>query len=1002
MGPEHRLNNRAHLRRRSIHSSRSRDRLGTRTQAADIRRDKLFWFGALDSYRRNDPGLSTVRNPTRVLHCARADQRLRRTAQRAARRKPEPGTGTTTSASARRATLLRASSNWPRSSAQRSAPPRNGLALAASIGRPPSAIASRSKASAPDSNAPGGGLTRVSETYGTHSYGSSNASQQWLLARWEAYLTPNLLAVTQGSAGRAILSARPAAPSTFEQSFLSGNSWNQLPQIVVDSRYGFTIGNPSRFGQGSYPDERLYHGQEMLDWAHNKLLVRAGFELDHNADAVTQLRNQTGTYTYSTVAGFISDALAFQKFGFADALDPSNPHNCGATNTNSGSQPCYSYYSQTMGPTDWHLSTNDWAGYATAQWQLNKLAVFSVGLRWEREQMPPPIASLANPELTSPTQTNPRRRSRRICPALATTGVRASASPSEKPADHWPVLRLGYGIYYGRTENATIETALTQTGSLKGDLSFFMRPIRRLPALFRRRAAIPLCVRWSTHQHCQAGGCRLRAPFPYILKFIRPSPRVEQTLPGRVELTAGAMLSLGRRLPVSIDTNFDPAVNPSTITYGVKDPTGTGPIKAAQITVPFYATWPLCELSRTACRSTPPASAAGVNADYQQITQITSRANSTYEAAMVRLARYGSHGLSFHANYTYAHATDWNPNETTLVAGSDVLDPANFSLEYGTSNLDVRHSASVTAIYSAPWKLRGLAGRFANGWMLFGIGHFRSGCPIRCDLRLASRESSTRSGTFDRGLGPGMNGSAETIASTEPAATAAPTTSAVTPSAIPTPGRPTFVSRAASISASAGNWSLSPKASISSITRTSPGSRQTATPSRTAALPAPSRRSATLPSTPVGGASCGTSTITGSELPLRPSVAPSTSTPPIFTANARLNSACACGSRLGRGRSMQSCHDLRLTPHDGRRLRDLQSFGTIVREPSELSMHACPSRSRATRIPCHISLTRASSPCSDRRGRAECGTEACPRRASRRHSHHARSARASFTQAYAP
>ena len=31
-------------------------------------------------------------------------------------------------------------------------------------------------------------------------------------------------------------------------------------------------------------------------------------------------------------------------------------------------------------------------------------------------------------------------------------------------------------MYYGRTENATLETALTQTGSLNGDLSFFMRP----------------------------------------------------------------------------------------------------------------------------------------------------------------------------------------------------------------------------------------------------------------------------------------------------------------------------------------------------------------------------------------------------------------------------------------------------------------------------------------------------------------------------------------------
>jgi len=30
-------------------------------------------------------------------------------------------------------------------------------------------------------------------------------------------------------------------------------------------------------------------------------------------------------------------------------------------------------------------------------------------------------------------------------------------------------------------------------------------------------------------------------------------------------------------------------VNPGTITYAVEDATGAGPIKAAQVTVPFYA-----------------------------------------------------------------------------------------------------------------------------------------------------------------------------------------------------------------------------------------------------------------------------------------------------------------------------------------------------------------------------------------------------------------------------
>ena len=83
----------------------------------------------------------------------------------------------------------------------------------------------------------------------------------WLLGRWEAFLTPNLLAVTQGSAGRHIFAEAPNTPSPFEQT-LNVNAWGQLPQMVVDSRYGFTIGNPARFGKGSYPDEHLYQVQE--------------------------------------------------------------------------------------------------------------------------------------------------------------------------------------------------------------------------------------------------------------------------------------------------------------------------------------------------------------------------------------------------------------------------------------------------------------------------------------------------------------------------------------------------------------------------------------------------------------------------------------------------------------------------------------------------------------------------------------------------------------------
>src|SRR6202044_82966 len=93
----------------------------------------------------------------------------------------------------------------------------------------------------------------------------------------------------------------------------------------------------------------------------------------------------------------------------ANLLNPRDPHNCDVTGKpwyasngqlmGLGALPCYSHYSQMIGPTNWNLSTNDWAGYVTAQWQTGKLAVLSVGLRWEREQVPPPLAALTNSDL---------------------------------------------------------------------------------------------------------------------------------------------------------------------------------------------------------------------------------------------------------------------------------------------------------------------------------------------------------------------------------------------------------------------------------------------------------------------------------------------------------------------------------------------------------------------------------------------------------------------------
>jgi hypothetical protein len=748
-----------------------------------IRRDRLFWFAAVDGYRRDDPGLAMVKHPylaepagtpqagffaqpssdQMTVLCARLE--LTAQSQPACNNAIVQGLAAYSSMLGTLAGLLgpapRTAQQW------------------VGFGRLDWQATERHHFTAESIgalwNSPGGGLTGVSENYGNHSFGNSHATEQWILGRWEAFLTPNLLLTTQGSWGRDVLSERPETPSTYEQTLLAPNVYGQLPQIVVDSRYGFTIGNPSRFGQGNYPDERLLQGQQSVDWVHNGWLIKAGGQVRNISDKTSLLRNETGTYTYSNVENFISDALVYQTFGLKDALDPYNQHNCDETGKTwrdttgtlhgLGNLPCYSSYTQLVGPTDWQLGTNDWAGYATAQWQPKKRLAFSAGLRWEREQLPPPIPALVNPELPLTAR----------LPSLSNNWGPRLSMAWETHEGHWPVLRLGYGMYYGRTENATVETALTQTGSTKGDLNIFMRPTDDLPNHPGGAPPFPYVLQGAPANIVKPGVVEFAPKFqnPEIHQAVAG---IEESLPGHIEVTASALMSLGRRLPVSIDENFNPAANPGTITYAVCDNeptgsgdaacsfTGAGPIKAPLITVPFYASWP-----------TATGIAGRLNSNYQQITHITDRANSTYEAGVLRINRYSRRGLSLRAHYTYAHAMDWNPNESTLASGSDPLDPQQFNLEYGTSNLDVRHSARVIAIYETPWKLKHLAGQLANGWMISGIGQFHGGLPYTMRVSgsvpdcfvgsgitpctaPAKLPSLTNNATIFA-LGPGINGS---------------------------------------------------------------------------------------------------------------------------------------------------------------------------------------------------------------------------------------------------
>jgi len=81
-------------------------------------------------------------------------------------------------------------------------------------------------------------------------------------------------------------------------------------------------------------------------------------------------------------------------------------------------------------------------------------------------------------------------------------------------------------------------------------------------------------------------------------------------------------------------------------------------------------------------------------------------------------------------------------------------------MEYGTGNLDTRHSMAASVIFATPWRLRSLAGQLANGWMVSSTLQARSGEPYSMHTSGSlAKEFVKQTGTAIVALAPGMNGS---------------------------------------------------------------------------------------------------------------------------------------------------------------------------------------------------------------------------------------------------
>jgi len=115
-----------------------------------------------------------------------------------------------------------------------------------------------------------------------------------------------------------------------------------------------------------------------------------------------------------------------------------------------------------------------------------------------------------------------------------------------------------------------------------------------------------------------------------------------------------------------------------------------------------------------------------LNQQFQNMFIASNGGWSNYNALFVSLRKRTFHGLSFTANYTYAHSLDTAGSVQDNIGGS-VTNPYDISLDYADSFTDRRHSFTGYGTWELPFFR---SNRFLGGWYLSAIFSAYTGLPL--------------------------------------------------------------------------------------------------------------------------------------------------------------------------------------------------------------------------------------------------------------------------------
>jgi hypothetical protein len=544
-------------------------------------------------------------------------------------------------------------------------------------------------------SSPGGVQSEPVVQRGIASFGFDGVKVDMLTARLTSTFGSHVTSQLRYSWGRDFEYQVPQAPAPGEPVGPSG--FAPSVAVLADSS-GFTFGTPDTMPRRALPDEYRNQLAETVNWMHGRHLFKLGFDVNLVHDEMNNLYAVDGSYRYYYRDNFFADLYQWQ-------------HQTGTEYRG------YSSYDQGFGTPAFAFNTTDSAFFLQDEWRAMRRLVLTFGVRYEYEAMPTPQTSNA---LLSATKSFPSDANN--------FGPRFGFS-WDPMGDGKTAFRGGYGIYYGRINNSTISSALTNTGTQNAQRSYSYRACYMFALNCLNGPLFPVVNSTDPYSSSQGGNVAVFAHNMQNPQIHQADLILERQVAHNTVISASYLLSLGRELPNFIDTNLDPASRKNyayTFASDHYNPGALGPYYGHTLAVPVYT--------------------ARLNPNFQSITEIRSNVNASYNALVVQLNRTTSSGLGYRLNYTWSHALDFNQNSTTFTTFNNTLSPAPFTYfldgtphmvtrpDYGNSSYDIRHRFT-GSLHWSPRVFRNshehkVLHAALNHWTVAPVVHIATGKPF--------------------------------------------------------------------------------------------------------------------------------------------------------------------------------------------------------------------------------------------------------------------------------